>query len=174
MTYKTTEHGYVFWRDVIFLPMKKKHPEDKDRFFRKVVPFEQSETYWEWDTSKQSIYYVRRGCGPRLARANIPSDWGPETVLAQLKEKDISVQDCRKVEAKEHRKVTYREYCTESWAIEFDGKSILAVLAVSRGTYAGMVKIIQAEGGYVDSEGIVHRGTAQYKTVRVYTGGITN
>ena len=29
MTYKSIEHGYVFWQEALLLPMKKKHPGEK-------------------------------------------------------------------------------------------------------------------------------------------------
>ena len=53
---------------------------------------------------------------------------------------------------------------TNNWSVEFDGKLILGLLILKeKMTYEEVVQVITNEGGYVDSEGIVHKGTAENK-----------
>ena len=56
---------------------------------------------------------------------------------------------------------------TTNWSIEWDNKPVLLlVMQKPKMTYGEIIDVIKAEGGYVDSEGIVHKGTAENK---VYT-----
>ena len=57
--------------------------------------------------------------------------------------------------------------CTNNWSVEWDNKPVLLlVMQKPKMTYKEILDVITAEGGYVDSEGIVHKGTAENK---VYT-----
>ena len=56
------------------------------------------------------------------------------------------------------------ERFTHNWSIEFDGKNVMALVMLKpKMTYAEILTVIQAEGGYVDSDGIVHKGKATDK-----------
>lgn len=56
---------------------------------------------------------------------------------------------------------------TTNWSVEWDNKPVLLlVMQKPKMTYGEIIDVIKAEGGYVDSEGIVHKGTAENK---VYT-----
>lgn len=56
------------------------------------------------------------------------------------------------------------ERYTCNWSVEFDGKNIMGLVALKpKMTYAEILIVIRAEGGYVDSDGIVHKGTATDK-----------
>ena len=56
---------------------------------------------------------------------------------------------------------------TYNWSVDYDEKSILVLLALKpKMTYGEILNVIINEGGYVDSEGIIHKGTAENK---VYT-----
>lgn len=53
---------------------------------------------------------------------------------------------------------------TTNWSVEFDGKQILALLILKeKMTYEEVVRVITNEGGYVDSKGIIYKGTAENK-----------
>lgn len=55
---------------------------------------------------------------------------------------------------------------TVNWSVEFDEKSILGLVAVKpEMTFKDIMTVITNEGGYVDAQGIVHKGTAVNKTV---------
>ena len=57
--------------------------------------------------------------------------------------------------------------CTNILSVEGDNKPVLLlVMQKPKMTYGEIIDVIKAEGGYVDSEGIVHKGTAENK---VYT-----
>lgn len=57
-----------------------------------------------------------------------------------------------------------RTSVTNNYSTEFDGKSILAIVALRpKMSYAEVLTIIKAEGGYVDENGIVRKGTARDK-----------
>ena len=56
---------------------------------------------------------------------------------------------------------------TSNWSIEYEGHHILELCANKpKMTYKEIMFILNAEGGYVDSNGIIHKGTAENK---VYT-----
>ena len=56
---------------------------------------------------------------------------------------------------------------TTNWSVEWDNKPVLLlVMQKPKMTYGGIIDVIKAEGGYVDSDGIIHKGTAENK---VYT-----
>ena len=56
---------------------------------------------------------------------------------------------------------------TSNWSVEYDNMPILlVVMNKPKMSYKEIVRVIQNEGGYVDSEGIVHKGSAEDK---VYT-----
>lgn len=56
---------------------------------------------------------------------------------------------------------------TQNWSVEFDNHSILEiVMKHSKMSYGEILEVIKNEGGYVDSNGVVHKGTAENK---VYT-----
>lgn len=56
------------------------------------------------------------------------------------------------------------ERYTCNWSVEFDGKNVMGLVALKpKMTYAEILIVIRAEGGYVDSNGTVHRGTARDK-----------
>lgn len=53
---------------------------------------------------------------------------------------------------------------TTNWSVEFDGKQLLALLIIKeKMSYEEVVRVITNEGGYVDSEGIIHKGSAENK-----------
>lgn len=53
---------------------------------------------------------------------------------------------------------------TLNWSIEWDDKPILLlVMQKPKMSYKEILDVITAEGGYVDSEGIIHKGTAENK-----------
>ena len=53
---------------------------------------------------------------------------------------------------------------TLNWSIEWDDKTILLlVMQKPKMSYKEILDVITAEGGYVDSEGIIHKGTAENK-----------
>lgn len=57
--------------------------------------------------------------------------------------------------------------CTNNWSVEWDNKPVLLlVMQKPKMTYGEIIDVIKAEGGYVDSDGIIHKGTAENK---VYT-----
>lgn len=56
---------------------------------------------------------------------------------------------------------------TRNWSVEWDNKPVLLlVMNKPKMTYGEIIDVIKSEGGYVDSKGIVHKGTAENK---VYT-----
>lgn len=165
-TYKSIENGYAFWTDSIMLPMRRK-PGEKQRFFKKDIPFEDAENYWEYVREEHgySMYYVKRDVSRRLAQCGMPK-YHPDAILSMLIEKVITPDMCNKVEENKSRP-RERVASTSNWAVEWDDKPILLlVMQKPKMSYKEIVDVIKAEGGYVDSEGIIHKGTAEDK---VYT-----
>ena len=53
---------------------------------------------------------------------------------------------------------------TNNWSIQYDGRSILEFMrARSNCSYEHAKMVIEGEGGYIDSDGIIHKGTAENK-----------
>ena len=73
LTFKSIDKGYVFWRDSITIPTKKRTKEGKVIYFRKEIPFEEAENYWEYIEEEYgySMYYIKRGVSRRLARCSM-------------------------------------------------------------------------------------------------------
>ena len=160
MTYKSIEHGYVFWQDELLLPMKKLTKEGKRMYFRKTVAFEDAPNYWEYicEDGMWNVYYVKRGINRRLAQCNI-GKFAPESIIARLSDKDISVTDCRKVEEEHGRQVDRTPVAGLFWSKEFDGKSVFDLMEQwPKMPYAHVKMVIANEGGSIDKEGIIHKG----------------
>lgn len=53
---------------------------------------------------------------------------------------------------------------TNNWSVQYDGLSIIEFL-MKRTTcsYDHAKQVIENEGGYIDSKGIIHKGTAENK-----------
>lgn len=57
---------------------------------------------------------------------------------------------------------------TNNWSVEWNGKSILDFMeAKANCPYGHAKQVIENEGGYVDSNGIIHMGTAENKIVEI-------
>lgn len=53
---------------------------------------------------------------------------------------------------------------TNNWSVQYDGRSILNLLQEKPNcTFEHAMLVIRNEGGYVDSNAIVHKGTAENK-----------
>jgi hypothetical protein len=166
MTYKSVEHGFVFWQEALLLPMKKR-PGEKQKYFRKEIDFEDAPNYWEYicEDGSWNVYYVKRGVNRRLAQCNI-GKFSPESIIARLSDKDISVNDCRKVEEKHGKQVNRTPITGLFWSKEYDGKSVLELMEKwPKMPYAHVKMVIENEGGFIDNKGIIHKGLATEQTV---------
>jgi len=161
MTYKSIEHGYVFWNDEILIKFKTKN--DKDAYLKKTVPFEDAPNYWEYidEGGMWNIYYVKRGVNRRLAQSNI-GKFAPQAILTRIADKDITVNDCKKVEEHVVRMGKQTIMAGMFWSIEYDGKSVFDLMEEKQKMpFAHIKMVIANEGGYIDDEGIIHRGTCK-------------
>lgn len=53
---------------------------------------------------------------------------------------------------------------TNNWSVQYDGLSIMVLMMERTNCPYGHAKqVIENEGGYVDSKGIIHKGTAENK-----------
>lgn len=126
--------------------------------------------YWEYvkEDDVWNLYYVKRGVSRRLAVYNI-GHLTPQAIEARIQDRDVSVSDCNRIEENLHRNNCIGKRIvsfTCAWSIKFDGKSVVELLAEKpKMSYAEVLQVIQNEGGYVDSKGIVHKGTAKNKVV---------
>lgn len=160
MTYKSVEHGYVIWQEALLLPVKKKKPTDKQRYFRKLISFEEAEKYWEYvcEDGSWNVYYVVRGVNRRMAQADI-GEFSPKSIIARISDRDISVSDCRKVEREHGHPVERTQVAGLIWSKEFDGKSVFELMEQwQKMPFAHIKMVIENEGGSIDSNGIIHKG----------------
>lgn len=162
MTYQTRGDGYVFWNDTLLLPMKKKRPGEKTKYFRKTVAFEDAPNYWEYtcEDGCWNVYYVKRGVDRRLAQYNI-GEFSPESIIARISDKDISVTDCNHIgECMRGKERT--PLAGVFWSIEYDGKSVFELMQEKTKMPFGHIKmVIENEGGFISADGIIHRGTCK-------------
>lgn len=57
---------------------------------------------------------------------------------------------------------------TVNWSVQYDGHSVLELAGEKpKMTFAEIMQVIKNEGGYVDSKAIIHKGTAENKTVEI-------
>lgn len=156
MTYKSHCGGYVFWNDEILIKFKTKN--GKDAYLKKEVPFEDAPNYWEYicEDGSWNVYYVKRGSNRRLAQCNV-GDVGPKAILMRIRDRDISVSDCKQVE--EHHGRTRQEIVGILWSHEYDGKHVMELMEQwPKMPYAHVKMVIENEGGSIDKEGIIHKG----------------
>lgn len=161
MTYKSVERGYVFWQEALLLPMKKKHPDEKQKFFRKEIDFEDAPNYWEYvcEDGMWNVYYVKRGVNRRMAACNI-GKFAPSAIIARIKEKDITVTDCNRIEEHKSRPLNRIPLAGVFWSIDYDGKSVYDLMEDKpKMPYADIKAVIRNEGGSIDADGIIHKGT---------------
>lgn len=158
MTYKSIEHGYVFWVDEVLIKFKTKN--GKDAYIRKEVPFDEAPNYWEYicEDGSWNVYYVKRGSNRRLAQCNI-GKFAPESIIARISDKDISVNDCRKMEEEHGHQVERTPLAGVFWSKEFNGKHVMELMERwPKMPYAHVKMVIENEGGSIDKEGIIHKG----------------
>lgn len=169
---KVGQDLYVLYENVLLLPMKKKKPEHKQNYFRKEIEWTEANRYWVYvkEDSRWSLYYVNRekGNSKRLAMT-FPVFYKPESIIVRIKDKEITVHDCDKVEQARHKaqggpKITV----TNNWSIQYEGKHIFELLKEKPNmTYAEILNVIVNEGGCISPEGIIQRGSATNKVVEV-------
>ena len=57
---------------------------------------------------------------------------------------------------------------TNNWSIQYDGRSILELIfEKAKCSFEHAKQVIENEGGYIDSNGIIHKGTAENKIVYI-------
>lgn len=169
MIFQKSGNGYVYWNATVAYPTKKRKKIDGSIiYFVKDVPFEEAPHYWEYikEGEQWNLYYIKRGINRRLAIANV-GEFPPESIQTRLNNKEITVADCSRLEEyqrERHCAKGPKVISTNNWSVEFDGKSLLALLIVKdKMSYEEVVRVITNEGGYVDSEGIIHKGAAENK-----------
>ena len=127
---------------------------------------------WAWDEQNHWCYDDKTGHvyrwqleNPRIGNVwkekklcgSVPAGTPPEKVLAQILDRDITVNDAYNSQDK-HRHLPKEDWKQVKWCREFDGKNILALVIVKpKMTFAEIKNVIINEGGSVDSQGIIHR-----------------
>lgn len=50
---------------------------------------------------------------------------------------------------------------TVSWSVEYDGRSVLELLAEKpKMSYKEIIQVVHNEGGFIDDKAIIHKGSA--------------
>lgn len=120
------------------------------------------QSHWCYDDETGNVYRWQLGDQPNTWKkksliGTVPPHTEPRAVLAQILERDITVQQEYSTQDK-HRVYKDQKMYQVKWCREFDGKNILAlVIAKPKMTYAEIKNIILNEGGTVDSDGTIHR-----------------
>lgn len=120
------------------------------------------QSHWCYDDETGAVYRWQIGEQANTWKkksliGHVPPHTSPKAVLAQILERDITVQQEYNSQDK-HKVYKDQKMYQTKWCREFDGKNILAlVIAKPKMTYNEIKNIIVNEGGSVDSAGIIHR-----------------
>lgn len=120
--------------------------------------FEQN--HWAYDAKTGDVYRIKMEDGVEVERklcGTVLPGTEPYKVGLRIEDRDITVRDAYNPEDR-HRHQHWEIQHENRWSVEFDGKSILALVILKpKMTYAEIKNIIINEGGSVDAQGIIHR-----------------
>lgn len=115
--------------------------------------------YKEEDGGWYAVYRVNNKSGVKTLIWKEEQKYHIDAITNAISNGDIRYSDYRIFEQKT-RIVNTRITSENKWSVEMDGKSILALLAIKpKMSYTEVVNIIHNEGGSIDKEGIIHKGS---------------
>lgn len=123
--------------------------------------FEQD--HWAWDDKTGNVYRIKmKDCHEveRKLCGNVSTAYSREAVLAQILDRDITIQQAYNSQDKHSRpkQIGAADVQLNTWSKEFDGKSIMALCILKPKMSFNEIKaVIESEGGSVDSQGIIHK-----------------
>lgn len=57
---------------------------------------------------------------------------------------------------------------TNNWSIQYDGRSVFELMfEKAKCSFEHAKMVIEGEGGYIDDNGIIHKGTAENKLAEI-------
>ena len=113
--------------------------------------------HWAWEEVTGNVYRIKMKDGVQMERKLCGQVDERRHVVLYLIDRDITSRD-EYSNQDLHKHPKKEDWKQVKWCREFDGKSILALVALKpKMTFAEIKNVIENEGGSVDSIGIVHR-----------------
>ena len=153
------------WHKDIVIPVKGRKKDGKEYTFYKDIEQDYSEDkgYWEYVKDKYSdewlLYRVNNVKHDRRLALRTRSCFAPTALIASIADKEITVNDCRRIEEfqRESHFRGERIHLVVKWSHDFNGKHIAELLATKpKMTFSEVLLILQSEGGSIDANGIIH------------------
>ena len=173
LSYEPVLNGYNIWTAEVLIPVygKRKDGSKYRTFMRKSLNYTDVKSYWRYEedpiTKWWCLYRIDNATNSKRLVYKEAIRYSPESIIAQISAREISFTDAKRFEQKT-RVIDKKIALSQAWSVEFDGKNVLGILALKpKCIYKELLNIIHNEGGYVDSEGIVHKGEAVSRTVEL-------
>lgn len=125
--------------------------------------------YWSYERNgdKWALYRIYNDTGTKTKCADQLPELEGEAIMDELHDHFYSIHDAEKLAT--HRKVLgKRIMSTRNWSVEYDNQSVIAVMCLKdKMTFGTLKAVVENEGGYIDTNGIIHKGTAYNKVVEL-------
>ena len=125
--------------------------------------------YWSYEKNgdKWALYRIYNDTGTKTKCADQLPELKGEAVMDELHDHFYSIHDAEKLAT--HRRVLgARILVTNNWSVKYDMQSVAAVmLSKPNMTFETLNRVVTNEGGYIDNNGIIHKGTACNKVVEL-------
>lgn len=116
--------------------------------------------HWAYDDKTGNVYRIKMQDCVQIERklcGCVPLGTTPQQVGLRIEDKDITTRDEWNSQDK-HRVFKDHKMYQVKWSVDFDGKSIMALLAIKpKMTFAEVKNVIENEGGSIDAMGIIHK-----------------
>lgn len=125
--------------------------------------------YWSYERNgdKWALYRIYNNTGTKTKCADQLPELEGKAIMDELHDHFYSIHDAEKLAT--HRRVLGpRTIATNNWSVEYDMQSVVDVmLRRPNMTFETLSLVVTNEGGYIDDNGIIHKGTATNKIVEV-------
>ena len=125
--------------------------------------------YWSYERNgdRWALYRIYNDTDTKTKVADQLPELEGEAIMAELGDRFFSIHDAEKLAA--HRRVLgTRIMSTNNWSVEYDNQSVVAVMLLKPNmTYETLSRVVLNEGGFIDDQGIIHKGSAENKLVEL-------
>ena len=123
--------------------------------------------YWSYELNgdKWALYRIYNDTDTKTKVADQLPRYEGTAIMDELADHFYSIHDAEKLAT--HRRVLgKRIIATNNWSVQYDGQSVVAVMCLKdKMTFETLNRVVTNEGGYIDANGIIHKGTAEDKLV---------
>lgn len=131
--------------------------------------YDEGKAYWSYEKNgdKWALYRIYNDTGTKTKCADQLPELKGTAIIDELRDHFYSIHDAEKLTT--HRRVLgTRVLGTNNWSVEYDMQSVVAVMLLKPNmTFETLNRVVANEGGYIDTNGIIHKGTACNKVVEL-------